>query len=316
MSAVEINWQNQQNQLQEHSNDLLSPDEIPDWLNESFFEKNLKKYFNDDKLKVKSLQIKQCGGKGDSYASVMYRVGTFFSEGKFPKIEKFQSFIVKTLPDSKMAMEKLGSSNYDVQSKEMEMYEKALPEFSKLLEAINEDSEIFPKLVAVDHTLQVIVLEDLVEKKFIMADRLKGLDIDHILMALRKLARMHAASVMVHSENPKAFENLDTGLFTRKTDCFHVMFETLCEAFIEEVVTWEGFEYYARKLEQVRKNLIKNALRAFDCDDGDLHVLNHGDLWTNNLMFKYDEAENPIDAVLLDFQFTSYGSPALDLIVS
>ena len=94
------------------------------------------------------------------------------------------------------------------------------------------------------------------------------------------------------------------------------MFETLCEAFIEEVVTWEGFEYYARKLEQVRKNLIKNALRAFDCDDGDLHVLNHGDLWTNNLMFKYDEAENPIDAVLLDFQFTSYGSPALDLIVS
>ena len=316
-TTVQINLENQQNHLQDKTaNEFLKADEIPEWLSENFFENILRKYFKNDKLKVKSLQIKQCGGKGDSYASTMFRVGTFVSDGILTENSKFQSFIVKSLPDNENAMDKLGSNNYDVQNKEMEMYEKILPKFSKLLEAVNEDSDFFPKVIAVNRVLQVIVLEDLAERKFKMADRLKGLDLDHILMTLRKLARMHAASVMVHSENPKAFSHLDTGLFTRKTDCFHNMFESLCECFIEEVATWEGFEYYATKLEQVRKNLIKNAQRAFDCDDGDLHVLNHGDLWTNNQLFEYDEAGNPIESVLLDFQFSAFGSPALDLIVS
>lgn len=161
----------------------------------------------------------------------------------------------------------------------------------------------------------MIVLEDLAEKKFVMADRLKSLDLDHILMALRKLARMHATSAMILEKDPTAFAHLDTGFFTRKTDVFHVMFETICEALVEEVETWDGYEYYAKKLKKVRHSLIPNAQRSFDCDDGDFHVFTHGDLWTNNLMYTYDEAGAPKDCVLLDFQFACTGSPALDLMV-
>lgn len=294
---------------------LLSAEEIPDWLNKAFLEDILQKHFNDEALKVKCLKIQQCGGKGDSYASVMFRVGTYFCDGTNPETVQFRSFIVKTLPDLEIALEKLGSDNYNVQNKEMEMYRDLLPQFKKVLMSIGEAGDIFPGAIAVDKTLQVIVLEDLAEKKFVMADRTKGLDLNHILMSLRQLARMHAASAVIDAQNPKAFEHLDTGFFTRKTDVFHVMFESLCEAMIEEVDTWEGYEYYAKKLPQVRKNLVKNAQRAFDCDDGDFHVLNHGDLWTNNLMFTYDDAGNPTDSILLDFQFSAMGSPALDLIV-
>lgn len=222
---------------------------------------------------------------------------------------------MKTLPDQDLALEKLGTDNYNVQDKEMEMYQKLLPEFKKVLDSINEDSNIFPTVVAVDKALDVIVLEDLMEKKFVMADRLEGLNFEHITLTLRKLARMHAASIIIHQKNPNAFANFNTGLFTRKTDAFHVMFESLCDVLIEEVSTWDGYEYYAEKLKNVRKNLIENAQRAFDCDDGDLHVLNHGDLWTNNVMFTYDSFGSPIDAILMDFQFTAYGSPVLDLIV-
>lgn len=317
-AGIKVEIINQHNLLSEmpdaKADELLTADEIPVWLNELFVERILQQHHRDGNLKVKNLRIKQCGGKGDSYASMMYRVGIFFCDGINPDTTQFASCIAKTLPEHDIAIEKLGSNNYNVQNKEMEIYQNILPEMQKILASIDEDSEIFPLVLAVDRKLDVIVLEDLAEKKFVMADRLKGLDLDHTLMALRKLARMHAASVIIHKKNPSAFAHLDTGFFTRKTDVFHVMFESLCEAFIEEVALWEGYEHYGKKLKNVRETLIARAQRAFDCDPGDLHVLNHGDLWTNNLMYTYDESGAPVDAVLLDFQFASFGSPALDLI--
>lgn len=294
---------------------LLPSADVPSWLSESYVEKILRKFNRDDNLRVKFLQIKQCGGKGDSYASMMYRVGCFFYEGKCSETLQSRSLIIKTLPVLDLAIEKLGTGNYNVQTKEMDMYQQVLPEFKEILESINEDSNIFPLVLTVDKSLDVIVLEDLMEKKYVMADRLKGLDMNHVLMALRKLARMHACSIVVDRKDPKVLKKFDTGFFTRKTDAFHIMFESLCDAMIEEVSTWNGYEYYAEKLKNVRKNLIKNAQRAFDCDEGDLQVLTHGDLWTNNLMFQYNESGFLTDCVLIDFQFTSMGSPALDLIV-
>jgi Ecdysteroid kinase-like family len=296
--------------------ELLSADEIPIWLNDLYVQNILQKFHCNDNLKVKNLQIQQCGGKGDSYASVMYRVGANYFDLKAPEKAVKKSLIVKTLPEHEMALEKLGSSNYNVQDKEMEMYQKFLPQFKDVLDTINEDSKIFPGMMAVDKKLDVIVLEDLAEQKFVMADRLKGLDLNHIQMTLRKLARMHAASAVIYQRNPEAFAHLDTGFFTRKTDVFHVMFESLCDGFIEEISTWKDFDYYTKKVVNVRKTLVKNAQNAFDCEDGDFLVLNHGDLWTNNVMFTYGKDGNPVDCVLLDFQFSAIGSAALDLIVS
>jgi Ecdysteroid kinase-like family len=305
-----------QGDVMESEVELLSPDETPDWLNNLFVQNILQKHHCNDNLKVKYLRIQQCGGKGDSYASTMYRVGAFYCDVKTPEKLVSKSLIVKTLPAHEMAMEKLGSNNYNVQDKEMEMYEKFLPQFRDILEAIDEDAEIFPAMLAVDKKLDVIVLEDLAERKFVMCDRLKSLDLDHILMSLRKLARMHAASAVIYAKNPETFAHLDTGFFTRKTDVFHVMFESLCDGFIEEISSWEGYEYYAKKVVNVRKSLVKNAQKAFDHEEGDFLVLNHGDLWTNNLMFTYGPDGKPADCVLLDFQFSAVGSAALDLIVS
>jgi len=42
-------------------------------------------------------------------------------------------------------------------------------------------------------------------------------------------------------------------------------------------------------------------------------VLNHGDDWINNMMFKLDEDGNTVDFRLLDFQMSFWGSPVADL---
>lgn len=42
-------------------------------------------------------------------------------------------------------------------------------------------------------------------------------------------------------------------------------------------------------------------------------ILNHGDTWLNNMLFKSDENENTIDMKFIDYQLCFWGSPSFDL---
>lgn len=43
-------------------------------------------------------------------------------------------------------------------------------------------------------------------------------------------------------------------------------------------------------------------------------IMNHGDPWLNNIMFKSDADKNTIDLKFIDFQLPFWGSPSADLI--
>lgn len=40
----------------------------------------------------------------------------------------------------------------------------------------------------------------------------------------------------------------------------------------------------------------------------------HGDFWSNNIMFKYDDQNNVQSTMLIDFQLINYGHPAYDVL--
>merc|ERR1712154_569756 len=40
----------------------------------------------------------------------------------------------------------------------------------------------------------------------------------------------------------------------------------------------------------------------------------HGDFWSNNIMFKYDQDGKVTDTILVDFQLINYGHPAYDVL--
>lgn len=313
-NSIEVANEFSSKNLSTTDNSLFSTNKISTWMSEDYFQSILKKQIGNETTKVKSIRVETCSGKGKGNDGLMFRVGVNFHNVNDCDKKQFRSFIVKTMP--KNAIISFGKNEYNVHGKEMEFYQQIEIEFRKILKSINEDGNIFSQAANVDNTLEVIVLEDLMEKDFVMIDHFKGLDKDHIKMVLRKLARMHAASVVLHEKNPIAFKNFDMGMYTRKTDIFYPLTELLYENFVNEVASWEGYEYYAEKLRKASPHVIENALKCFDCEDGDFHVLTHGDLWFNNMMFKYDNASRVIDCVLFDLQFSSYASPAIDLLVS
>lgn len=270
---------------------------VPEFLTSDYFQDILRKYNKDKNLKVSSNKVGPCGGVGDAFASTMYRVEIFATQ-KNDEIMKHVNVIVKMLPALQLARDKLGEGSYNVHEKEMEIFQKVLPEFRKILKSAGEIKSVFPRAIAVDRLNGVLVLEDLSLKRFKMADRKVGLDLQHMKLALESLARFHAPSIILLDKYPKIFDKFDIGMFSRKTSAFHNFFCGNMNALTAEVSTWKDFEVYAQKLETLKENVLENSYNVFDNEPGEMKVLAHGDFWLNNVMFQYRNGL-PRDAVIV-----------------
>jgi hypothetical protein len=71
---------------------------------------------------------------------------------------------------------------------------------------------ITPKCIYACKTF--LVLEDLSATGFKMGERRKGLDLDHCLLVMRTLARFHAASVVLHEQDPDSMKEYDNSFFS------------------------------------------------------------------------------------------------------
>lgn len=316
--------------VEDFQSSSAEPVAVAKWLTTKYIQNILQKFLREPSAKVQSLKLEPCGKSGDAYASTMYRIEVKVQcAAENPRTG---SYIVKMLPTSELAREKLGTNSYNVQQKEMNIFQKVFPEFRKILKSINEDRNIFPNAIAVDLVRDVLILEDLAVKEYVMADRKFGLDLNHLHLAIKKLAKFHAASIICLDENPDLLKNYNVGMFSRETKAFHDFFGSNFDALAAEVSSWNGFQYYAKKLNKLKGRMYENAFKAFDNDEGDLKVLIHGDLWINNLMIKYNKKKIPTDVIIvrklmfdisnvlnqfcafqLDFQFCCIGHPAIDL---
>jgi hypothetical protein len=67
---------------------------------------------------------------------------------------------------------------------------------------------LFPKCIYACKTF--LVLEDLSAAGFGMGERRDGLDVEHCLLVMRSLARLHAASAVLHQQDPGSMKEYDT----------------------------------------------------------------------------------------------------------
>lgn len=102
-----------------------------------------------------------------------------------------------------------------------------------------------------------------------------------------------------------------------QSDTFYNMFNGFLQGLIGASGKWAGYEKITAHLQRFSDNFRKNLLDAAKPKSNDRYVvLNHGDLWTTNFMYAYDNSaqpELPTRAIFIDFQISFYGSPACDL---
>ena len=283
----------------------------PSWLTDSYLEDVLRKYLKDEKIKIKSVDIKPATANGENYASVMSRIKVIFSSEN--KISNDLSFIMKYSYESDPSIANI-MNGYDVYNTEMKMYDKILPQLAEILLEVGDTEQLFAKTLKVDYDKSAILFEDLKVNNYIITDRLTGMDEHHARMVLKKLAKFHAAAAILNQRLNGELEKFQRGIFNRHTRAFGCMFEymtEICAKFAESCN--ELGTYYHNKLMKLKPHVVEYATHAYNSNPRHFYTLSHGDLWTNNIMMRYDDAKALKDVLLIDFQFSNWCSPAVDL---
>lgn len=274
---------------------------VPSWVDEGYLEKVLHWKFPDEKeeVKVNKLSVEVGTNKGDGFASEMFRLVVESSKGTFPLILKKPHGLPERLEITKP---------YNLFYREISFYKEIYPALKVVLQSVDEYEEFAPELFYGDLETDVLILRDLRGEGYKTGDRQKRVESDQAKIVLRKLAKMHASSLILN-------QKWDGSLAQRKVLLFDGGFnETACgfiEALTKDMKSW-GSDYVSLipKLEATVDQYGKLAGNNLRSKRG-LNVMIHADLWYNNMMFKDGDSSN---ALLIDFQTTSWGSLAIDLV--
>jgi thiamine kinase-like enzyme len=289
---------------------------IPPWLNYEFLAESLSKEKNK-KISVTDMDVKPAVGKGDNYLGTLYRITAEFIESKDGNEVNKCGLIIKTLPPGEILQKLI--RNLKGFEKELQMYKVTLPAMYLKMMGMSTNGNFHPLSARYLPTKRkdTIVLEDLQHLGYKMASRHTGLDLEHCKLTVRALARLHAASVALHKADPSSTDLYSESMFADTGEQRQYMEESLkynLNNLASKLDTWPGYDHYANKIRKLVPTALDQMIKCTKPKEDSLNVLNHGDCWTNNMMFHYCPKTGEVDDVrFVDFQLVRFSSPVLDL---
>ncbi|GLV39607.1 uncharacterized protein CBL_08326 [Carabus blaptoides fortunei] len=281
---------------------------LPDWMTKELVENTLVDYFQNKSVHVVDMVSKFAVPIGDNFCSDLFRLTVSYKSSAINNTETI-SLIAKVKPET--GAKQMLTNEIPVFEKESEMFNVTLKKLHQLLGAKCLSAECLQAEVG---THGWLILQDLAPLGYTMADRKAGLDMNHCLMVLNKVAKMHASSAVLYEKEPNSMTNYDKGIYTNQLG--NPIASHFCNSGIQSLALavdkWQGFTQYSSKLTAIAEHIFEKVVKGSERRAG-FNVLNHGDLWVNNILFKYDSNGDPVDCKFVDFQFSVYTSPAIDL---
>ncbi|XP_015126055.1 uncharacterized protein LOC107047743 [Diachasma alloeum] len=282
-----------------------------------FFQKILRLGMCDDTIQdVQLVEKRAAVKKGDNYLSYLTRFTLKYicnvPKGLYHEVEhNVAHLIIKEEPDSNgMTLEYVRETN--IFDTERLMLEEIVPKIEKLI-----GKRLSPKAYYSSNEPNIIVMEDLVSLGFQNKNRKVGLNKKQMFMILENIADFHAASVLLNEQNPGCVSRFASGFINSKTPvAFFTFISNGLESIGNSVRNWPGekFVSISNKLINKSREIIQKLFIVYQCDADELQVLNHGDLWVNNIMFKDDGNGEPQEVRFVDYQMCIWSSPAIDLL--
>lgn len=275
--------------------------ELPPWLNEEYFKTLLG--YKIPKGKLLNYDIAAAVQGGNNYCSRMWRVKLNYKDGG--EEVKLTSFMIKAPVPDGVHKDMLDKSKFA--ETEFRFYNTILPKIYRMTDKVEIFPKNYPSVVP-----ETIALEDLKEQGYRMCDRLKMLDYDHCRAVMKTLAEFHALSVALSKQDPIVLNSIGIeGFYSKSPDVLDLLRQSL-KRLSNQIKTWNGFERFEYISESETDKFYDKTAEIFS-PSRNLNVLSHGDIWTNNIMFKYNGAGDVVHAKLVDFQLCRKGSPGIDL---
>ncbi|XP_066156754.1 uncharacterized protein [Euwallacea fornicatus] len=267
----------------------------------------LKEGFKNHEFSVE--EITKIGG---NYLGTIHRVTV-----KEKDVHNHKKFILKVALKNAEVRAQLPFQ--DIYQRELFMYQTVLPLFETFQEKIGLGMpfKAHPKCFqgSVEEGQECLLMEDLAETGYkTLDDRTKPLDQNHLNLVLHEVVKLHSVSLAMQLLEPQVFRSLQENLqnYWEKNEHFRSSLEANLEKRVD--ITLRLLKTDAKAVEALErcKKEIKTIVQEAAVQEQPLVVI-HGDIWCNNLMFKYEDSALPTKTCLLDWQISQVQSPVVDL---
>lgn len=266
------------------------------------------------------VKLTKLGGDGLGFLSEQYAVDVRIrtADGSLSELR----FFAKTLPRQSRLREDFISA-YGCFEREVAFYSTVAPLLKSALRQNGSKQRYIPECYFT--TKDTLVFEDLTAGDFRSLEPAQALDYEHCSLVLKNLAALHAASIL-HEEGvikaegkiyriSCAVDLADKTTATVEIDGKARNWFDSCVRTVEPLL--ELLPQYEGACDVIRAKLPRMravAERLLAPSDSVRNVVCHGDLWTTNLLFRY-EAGSPAQVRFVDFQMARYLPPSTDIMV-
>lgn len=266
---------------------------LPGWIGNELLKEAVCRSYGKD-VRILGVDAKPAVPVGDNYTSDMFRVAVAYRQNGSKDLKV--ALIVKCC--SEETVKEGLAKETRLFEKETSVYQNTLPDLCATLSGTVLSANCY---VATLKPQGLLILEDLKPLGFRMAERRNGLDLTHCQLVMKTLAKLHAASVVLAKKGHEFVEKYDEGLFTNRLG------NKVVEPFVTfgyrslgcAVARWEGCEDVGKRMQGMSlETLVKRSIAAAGRSSIGFNVFNHGDMWINNVMFRYD-GETPVDVRLV-----------------
>ncbi|CAG9802885.1 unnamed protein product [Chironomus riparius] len=261
---------------------------------------------------------------GDGYVGEMYRIRVVDKETNEDKL----NLIVKVPPENPVRRDQMFIKANVIFEREADFYDNVYPTYTKFQEdkGIDVEKEGFHEVPICYKTLteepyEGIFMEDLKASGFDMFDLRKDLTKDHVFLVMKALAKMHAIFYSIKDQNPEW-----TVKYKTQKDLFILMtekgkspmdpwFESMKKQALKVINESENTDMVEKINKLLNNKFNKLIENCFDLEKAEPYAtLCHGDCWNNNMLFRFDDNEMPLELKFVDFQVIRYVSPVCDLV--
>ncbi|XP_045586392.1 uncharacterized protein [Procambarus clarkii] len=264
-----------------------------------------------------SWSVKDFTHKGDNYATIVTSVSVKFS---LAGQERTTSYVVKLNPMRPFL--DFAVFTQAIFYKEAEFFEEILPLLNAELTVRGLQGLRVAKwfYTSLEKDKEMIFLEDLRLRGFKMFDRKKGMDVAHATLVLQELARLHAASLLLKATAPEQdladrFKHIKVDWLNYSKNARQTISEMFsshfanAEELLHDIEGYEVAEQWMAKHKNDCAGLFESQLVRTPKFD----VICHGDCWNNNVLFRYNDEDEPVEVMLVDLQLNRVASAATDL---
>ncbi|XP_063537521.1 uncharacterized protein LOC134746875 [Cydia strobilella] len=245
---------------------------------------------------------------GQNYFGILVPLYLIGTDGTEKEVKL--SLVIKLAPtDKRFRVSDAVTRMFD---REMFVYRVVLSKYREIQKGLSVVHFVIPTCYYIHQKYceEVIVMQDMREDGYIPYTGQTFLDLDHMIVSLKSLAKFHAMSFILKQIDEKLYTEIEQKCVPLSELADKRFLEVLNDRLLKALEKFADTEYVSL-LSILQRNCVEYIKQTAEFTAAT--CICHGDMWKENILFKYRDTK-PVEACIIDYQTTRTCSLAYDVL--